>query len=212
MAVGRGALRAQAEAPELDEAYGGKEVSREEVDEWLGGFDSEGEDHSDEWRSDDEEDDEEDNEEDNEDEDEEEEGGETKKSLKTKNAVEAERLHRELMSADRQKKRDKTKIDILGRDATVTDAEKSEHARNQSVCFIHITKAHHKHMNLTGNNNHQIETLGHSDGEQDSDAASAGTCEPTATAHGPQRICGRARGGCRAGGSGGRAAGARGRV
>lgn len=132
MAVGRGALRAQAEAPELDEAYGGKEVSREEVDNWLGGFDSEGEDNGGEWNSDDGDEDDSNNEEEEEEDKEDEEEG--KKSLKTKNAVEAERLHKELMSADRQTRREKTKIDILGRDATVTDAEKSEHARNQSVC------------------------------------------------------------------------------
>ena len=97
--VGRGELRIRSEAPELDDEFGGKEVSREEVDDWIGGFDSEGSyDEAEEDMGSDEDKDE------AEDEEIEEEGG---KSLKTKNAAEAERLHKELLSADKHKKHTK---------------------------------------------------------------------------------------------------------
>ena len=99
MEVGRGELRTRSQAPELDDAYGGKEVSREEVDDWIGGFDSEGD-------YDEEEGEEGMGSEEEEDEDEEIEEGE-KRTLKTKNAEEAERLHKELLSADKNKSRTK---------------------------------------------------------------------------------------------------------
>ena len=88
----------KSQAPELDDEYGGKEVTREEVDDWIGGFDSEG-DYE-------EEEEEEGMDSEGDEEGESEEEGE-KQSLKTKNAEEAERLHRELLSADKNKSRTK---------------------------------------------------------------------------------------------------------
>ena len=90
--VGRGKLRTRAQAPELDEAFGGKTVSRKQVDEWLGGMGSEDE-----------------HEEEDEEEEEEQEEEAARPGLKTKTAMEAEKLHRELMDADKQAPRKPSK-------------------------------------------------------------------------------------------------------